>query len=119
MLVLTPASHGWAVNDPPFRMRELLRNGISYGRLEKFPPDFHNTFYERDLIAVRANGAFNQEWWDRFFPLLKSWKATRNGPADNILTTYAQARFESLSNIWSAAVAPHPIRTVWNSLLAC
>jgi hypothetical protein len=34
-------------------------------------------------------------------------KATRNGPADNILTTYAQARFESLSNIWSAAVAPH------------
>jgi hypothetical protein len=48
-----------------------LRNGISYWRLEKFPPDFHNTFYERDLVAVRANGAFNQEWWDRFFPLFK------------------------------------------------
>jgi hypothetical protein len=83
-----------------------LRNGINYWRLEKFPSDFHNTFYERDLAALRANGVFNQEWWNRFFPVLKRWKATRNGPADNILTAQAQARFAALSRIWKPAVAP-------------
>lgn len=84
-----------------------LRNGVNYWRLEKFPPDFHNTFYERDLVSLRPNGVFNQEWWNRFFPVLKRWKATRNGPADNILTAQAQARFAALSRIWEAAVAPY------------
>jgi hypothetical protein len=83
-----------------------LRNGISYWRSKNFPPDFHNGYYEHVLVAVQANGAFNQKWWDRFFPILKSWKATR-GTADLIITTWAQARFEGLSKAWAVAVAPH------------
>jgi len=83
---------------------DQLHNGICYWRLEKFPPDFHNTYYERDLVAVRANGVFNQQWWSRFLPVLQDWQAIR--PCSHAsLTSRAQARFEALSKTWTAVVA--------------
>jgi hypothetical protein len=85
---------------------DQLRNGINYWRLEKFPPDFHNTYYERDLLAAGANGVFNQQWWSRFLPVLQDWQAIR--PRSHaFLTSRAQARFAALSKIWGTAVAPY------------
>jgi hypothetical protein len=84
-----------------------LRNGVNYWRLKKFPPDFHNAFYQHDLVAINANGLFSQAWWERFLPVLKRWKATRNGPADYILTLRAQTRLGALRKTWSVAVAPY------------
>src|SRR4029077_11875646 len=85
---------------------DQLRDGINYWLSERFPPDFHNSFYKHDLVALQANGLFNQKWWDSFFPALKSWGATR-GTADMVFTPWAQARFESLRKAWSDAVVPY------------
>jgi hypothetical protein len=85
---------------------DQLRNGIDYWLSEQFPPDFHNSFYEHDLVALQANGLFNQKWWDNFLPALRSWGATR-GTADVVITAWAQARFEALRKAWSDAVVPY------------
>ena len=33
-----------------------LLSGIGYWHSKRFPPDFHNSFYEHDLPALQANG---------------------------------------------------------------
>jgi hypothetical protein len=59
---------------------DQLQNGISYWRgSTKWPRDFHNAYYKDELPAVRPNGVFNEEWWDRFYPILNDWQATRKG----------------------------------------
>jgi hypothetical protein len=87
---------------------EQLRKGIRYWH-EKQPlwdQDFHNAFY-RDSASLPLNGFFNQEWWDRFYPILRVWQATRGkGCGRKILTSRAQNRFEELSTKWATAVAP-------------
>src|SRR5208282_653356 len=90
---------------------DQLRSGISYWRSSTgWPPDFHNHYYVHDLaprlVGVRANGIFNQQWWNRFLPVLQDWQAVR--PCSHaFLTSRAQARLESLTANWAATVAPH------------
>lgn len=90
---------------------EELTKGINYWHTTKSqgnsqsPADFHNGYYQKALAGIRINAAFDLEWWNRFYPILHSWKATR--PASRLLlTTRAQQRFEQLGRAWSNAIAP-------------
>ncbi|SRR5712692_5048780 len=84
---------------------EQLKQGISYWRGTKWPPDFHNADYQH-LTKINPSGDFNQKWWDQFLPVLRAWRATRpRGSA--FLTPRAQARFEALGEAWAATLAPH------------
>ena len=84
-----------------------LRNGIKLWRSKKkWPQDFHNTFYEHDLAVARSDGLFNDQWWNRFYPTLRDWVATRP-KSRAFLTERARERFPALSERWAIAVAPH------------
>jgi hypothetical protein len=107
---------------------EQLTKGIRYWRTVKvkgksqWPSDFHNDYYKDALAEVRIkDGAFDLEWWNRFYPILHSWKATR--PAKRSLLTWrAQERFEQLGKAWSDVIAPNledDIETVeWDQVSA-
>jgi hypothetical protein len=86
---------------------EHLTKGIRYRRTTKWLQDFHNEYYEHVFASVRiTNNAFDLEWWNRFYPILRDWLATR--PASHLfLTSQAVARFEQLGKIWSSVIAPH------------
>jgi len=88
---------------------DQLRNGINYWHKKqpKWDQDFHNDYYEHKLPPVPPNGVFNNEWWDRFYPVLQDWQATRRGGGRAFLTARAQARFDELGERWASAVAPH------------
>ncbi|MGO8986722.1 MAG: hypothetical protein ACLQFM_18210 [Terriglobales bacterium] len=86
---------------------EQLTKGIRYWRTTDWPQDFHNSYYERVLAGVRiTNGTFDLQWWNRFYPILHDWRATR--PASRLfLTSQAQERFGQLGKTWSAVIAPN------------
>lgn len=87
----------------PFQPNEL-NQGIEYWRHTNWPQDFHNDFYQH-IAEIRAQGLFNQEWWDAFLPILRQWRATR--PRSSVyLTQQAQNRFDALNNIWNQNIAP-------------
>lgn len=55
----------------PLTIKEL-EEGIRYWRGTKWPPDFHNAFYEDEWAAVQRHPLFNEAWWDRFVRILTS-----------------------------------------------
>ncbi len=81
-----------------------LNQGIEYWRRINWTQDFHNEFYQH-IAHIRAQGLFNQEWWDAFLPILRQWRATRPRSSE-FLTERAQARFEDLNIIWNQNIAP-------------
>ncbi len=87
----------------PFHPDEL-NQGIEYWRHTNWPQDFHNAFYQH-IAAIRAQGLFNQEWWDAFLPILRQWRATRPRSSE-YLTERAQNRFDALNNIWNQNIVP-------------
>lgn len=91
---------------------EHLTKGIRYWRTTDWPQDFHNSYYERVLSGVRVtNGAFDLQWWSRFYPILRDWRATR--PASRMfLTTRVQERFQQLGGAWSSVIAPNLSRDI-------
>jgi hypothetical protein len=96
--------------------------GIRYWRTTDWPQDFHNSYYEHVLSGVRiTNGTFDLQWWDRFYPILHDWRATR--PASRmVLTTRAQERFQQLGEAWSSVIAPNLSRDIetleWKQIAA-
>jgi hypothetical protein len=87
----------------PFHADEL-NQGIEYWRHTTWPQDFHNEFYQR-IAEIRAQGLFNEEWWDAFLPILRQWRATRPRSSE-YLTGRAQNRFGALNNIWNQNIVP-------------
>lgn len=86
----------------PFAIEEL-QNGITYWQGTSWPQDFHNQFYQ-DLPQVQNNFVFNNEWWNQFIPILRSWLATR--PLSSVyLTTRVQDRFQNLNDLWANNIA--------------
>jgi hypothetical protein len=85
---------------------DQLTKGIHYWNTSTWPQDFHNSFY-RDLAPTLRpkEGKFDSEWWDRFYPILKDWGATRKSGTN--LTTEVQKQFANLSKEWSNVIAPH------------
>ncbi len=86
---------------------EDLAHGIRYWRTTDWPQDFHNNYYAQVLSGVRiTNATFDIEWWNRFYPILHDWRATR--PASRLfLTTRVQERFKQLGEAWSSTGAPN------------
>ncbi len=85
---------------------EHLNSGIRYWRTTKWPQDFHNDYYRHVLEGVRVrDGAFNTQWWERFYPILHDWVATRP-KSRQFLTSRAQERFERLGKAWATLIEP-------------
>lgn len=84
---------------------EELHRGIRYWWDEKpeWPRDFHNSYYQ---TLPPADGVFDSQWWDRFYPILREWVATRPH-SRAALTTEARARFAALQQTWSDVIAKH------------
>lgn len=83
---------------------EELRDGVRYWLCKTdWPHDFHNAFYEHEVPTVRPNSDFNQEWWNRFYPVLRDWGATR-GVGRTILDVNVEARFQALGERWKDVV---------------
>ena len=81
-----------------------LNQGIAYWRRTNWPQDFHNAFYQH-IAKIRADGLFNQQWWDAFLPILRQWRAHRPR-SSAYLTARAQNRFDSLNNSWNQNIVP-------------
>jgi hypothetical protein len=101
---------------------EQLTDGIRYWRTTDWPQDFHNSYYAQVLSGVRiTNATFDLSWWNRFYPILHDWRATR--PASRVfLTTRVQERFEQLGKAWSSVIAPNLPRDIetleWDQIAA-
>lgn len=67
--------------------------------------DFHNGFYA-SMARANPHGAFSDDWWAEFLPVLRAWRATRPR-ASSVLTTQARERFGALSHAWAKSVTPH------------
>jgi hypothetical protein len=87
----------------PFHRNEL-NQGIEYWRHTNWPQDFHNGFYQH-IAEIRAQGLFNQQWWDAFLPILRQWRATRPRSSE-YLTERAQNRFAALNYFWNQNIVP-------------
>ena len=86
-----------------FQLREL-NQAIAYWRNTNWPQDFHNGFYQH-LGEIRAQGLFNQKWWDAYLPILRQWRATRP-KSSAYMTQRAQNSFNALNSIWNQDIVP-------------
>jgi hypothetical protein len=93
----------------PLTVQEL-NSGIRYWRTKKckWPQDFHNRYYKNIVPKLRPkDGRFDLEWWNRFYPELQDWAATRKGGSRADLTSRVQQQFEELGKAWSAVIVRH------------
>lgn len=86
-----------------------LKLGIEYWQEStNWPRDYHAAWYQTCLPAIQpTNGVFDRRWWDRCWPVLQHWRATRRGGGRALMTRRAEERFDALRTAWSEAVAPH------------
>jgi len=82
-----------------------FERGVAYWLNEtKWDRDFHNGFYTT-MAETNPHGAFDDNWWAGFLPVLRAWIATRpKGSA--FLTPRAQERFAAMSTAWALCVEP-------------
>jgi hypothetical protein len=72
--------------------------GVAFWRKMGWPADFHNCFYVSRVPAIRpVDGVFDIDWWNRFWPVLQEWSATRRGGGRKLMTQRAQDQFLALT----------------------
>jgi hypothetical protein len=86
-----------------FAMREL-EAGVKAWVKRGWPKDFHNSLYQW-LATLDPNGEFTMDWWDRLYPTLRAWRATRPFPRSLLTARFAQ-RAEAIRAAWQASCAP-------------
>ena len=60
-----------------------LQRGVAYWRARsKWPQDFHDRFYRDRLPSLGTVGVFNEQWWNRFYPVLWEWRQRDRDPVD-------------------------------------
>ena len=82
--------------------------GIAFWGKRGWAADFHNSFYVGEVPKLRPiDGRFDSDWWDRIWPALRAWSATRRGGSRAQMTQRAEQEFPDLERLWREEVSAH------------
>ena len=86
---------------------DRVEAGLAYWRSAGWNPDLHNDFYANHAAwLLPVDGQFDDQWWERIWPVLQAWSANRRGGTRAAMTARARSQYRGLRSAWSHGVAP-------------
>lgn len=108
MLLHGSRNHCWPEGEPVPLNPEYIENGIAFWNRRGWSADLHNSFYVKHVPAMRpVDGRFDLDWWNRVWPTLRGWSATRRGGSRTSMTQRAEQQFPTLERLWRDNVSRH------------